>query len=298
MFGDTFRGGGPIRQLVRGLFGQGIAPVQKIAMAVAAVAGFLVLTRVFSVGWALVRLHGFTLRRSGDDLRIDFGLFTRVAATIPLRRIQRVTILEGPLHRPFRRMSVHVDTAGGEQGADVQLQRQWLAPVIARDAVTELLREILPSVPMDAIAWRPVDPRGVRRARRAWLVLNGIVCVLTVAFLEWATVILFGVLLGIGELNARKGVRALGWSISDSGVFFRSGWLWRRRTVAPFPKVQAVSVHETPFDRRLGMASVKVDTAGRGEQGHQISVPYLARTTADAIAADVAAQAARTTFRW
>jgi putative membrane protein len=106
------------------------------------------------------------------------------------------------------------------------------------------------------------------------------------------------ILLGIGELNARKGVRALGWSVTDSGVFFRSGWLWRRRTVAPFPKVQAVSVRESPFDRRFRMASVSVDTAGRDEQGHRITVPYLARTTADAIAADVAAQAARTTFRW
>ena len=144
-------------------------------MTLAAFAALMIVTRVFSVGWALVRLYGFTLRRKGNDLRADFGLLTRVAATIPIRRIQSVTIHEGPLHRLFRRVSVHVDTAGGEQDESVKLQREWLAPVIRRDEVPRLLRDVLPSIAITNIDWQPVDPRGVRRARVSWIVLATLV---------------------------------------------------------------------------------------------------------------------------
>ena len=58
---------------------------------------FLLLTRIFSVTWALIRLHDFRLTQQGDDLRAEYGLLTRVAATIPRRRIQTITIRESLL---------------------------------------------------------------------------------------------------------------------------------------------------------------------------------------------------------
>jgi putative membrane protein len=298
VFGDAVQGSGVLRQLALALVGQGVPPLGRLLRALGAFAAILIVTRVFSMGWALVRLHGFTLRKVGDDLRTDFGLLTRVAATIPLRRVQSVTVYEGPLHRLFDRVSVHVDTAGGESGEDVQLQRQWLAPVIARARADGLVREIFPAVALDAVEWQPVDRRGVRRARVAWLVLAGAVAGLLVAALRWWTPVVFVALALAGELDARRSVRALGWSVTEDGVFFRSGWLWRRQTIAPFSKVQAVAVRESPFDRRFAMARVEVDTAGTSRERHQIDVPYLPRPAADALAAHVAARASRTTFRW
>jgi putative membrane protein len=296
--GGPVAGGGVARQLVRAMFGQGMAPLRKIAMTVAAFAALVAVTRVFSVGWALVRLHGFTLRKVGDDLRADFGLLTRVAATIPIRRIQSVTIYEGPIHRLFERVSVHVDTAGGESDESVQLQRQWLAPVVRRAGLAALLRDVLPSIDVPAAEWQPVDPRGVRRARFSWIVLAAVTSLALVLLLGRWTPAVFVLLMTLGEIDSRRSVRALQWSVTDSGVFFRSGWLWRRQTMSPFSKIQAVSVHESPFDRRLGMATLAVDTAGSGRNGHHIHVPYLPRHTADVIAAQLAAQAARTAFRW
>lgn len=298
VFGDAVQGSGVVRQLALALVGQGVPPLGKLLRTLGAFAGFLIVTRVFSMGWALVRLHAFTLRRVGDDLRADFGLLTRVAATIPLRRVQSVTVYEGPLHRLFDRVSVHVDTAGGESGEDVQLQRQWLAPVIARARAADLVREIFPAVALDAVQWQPVDRRGIRRARVGWLVLAGGAAGLLVAALRWWTPAVFVALALVGELDARRSVRALGWSVSENAVFFRSGWLWRRQTIAPFAKVQAVAVRDSPFDRRFAMARVAVDTAGTSQERHQIEVPYLPRPTADVLAAEVAERASRTAFRW
>jgi uncharacterized membrane protein YdbT with pleckstrin-like domain len=170
--------------------------------------------------------------------------------------------------------------------------------VIAQGDVTGLLREVLPSVDTAGVDWQPVDPRGVRRARFSWIVLSTVASLMLTLLLGWWTPVVFLLLMTLGEIDSRKSVRAMGWAVTDSGVFFRSGWVWRRQTIAPFSKVQAVSVHESPFDRRLRMASLAVDTAGTSADGHRIAVPYLTRQIADGLAAQLAAQAARTTFRW
>jgi putative membrane protein len=298
LFGDDVAGRGIVRQMAAALVGQGTPPLRTIALTLGAAIAILVVTRLFSVGWALVRLHGFTLRQSGGDLRATFGLVTRVTATIPIRRIQSVTIHEGPWHRMFGRVSVRVETAGGG-GADesVKLQRQWLAPVVPHERLAELLQHVLPSVEQ-GVEWRAVEARGVRRARVSWLVLATFLSVWLVLLLRWWTPVLFAAVALIGEVDARRSVRAMRWGTNATGVFFRSGWISRRQTVAPFSKVQAVSVRESPFDRRYSMAAVRVDTAGSSSGDHQIYVPYLGRETARALAVEVASHAARTEFRW
>jgi membrane protein YdbS with pleckstrin-like domain len=50
--------------------------------------------------------------------------------------------------------------------------------------------------------------------------------------------------------------------------------------VARRSRIQAVPKHESPFDRRTGMARVRVDTAGATDFSHRVDVPYLARDTA------------------
>ena len=86
------------------------------------------------------------------------------------------------------------------------------------------------------------------------------------------------------------------WAATEDVIAFRSGWLWRQVTVAPVVKVQAVTCHESPFDRRNAMASVQVDTAGG--RLLQISIPYLSRETARALYEQLSSQAAQTAFRW
>ena len=116
----------PSPDLARGEFP---SPIRIVALVVG-VAGLLVLVRVLSLIWSFVRLHEFRLSRVGDDLRTEYGLLTRVTATIPLRRIQTLTIRESPLQRLVERMTVRVDTAGGpgarpEAGAPGSRASRW-----------------------------------------------------------------------------------------------------------------------------------------------------------------------------
>ena len=130
---------------------------------------FLLLTRVFSVIWALIRLHGFRLTQQGDDLRAEYGLLTRVAATIPRRRIQTITIRESIWHRMCGRAAVRVATAGGkdEQRERVAEQREWLAPIVLRDRVPDLLDRLLPRVDLRAIELETRAPSRVPPGARA-----------------------------------------------------------------------------------------------------------------------------------
>lgn len=287
-----------VRQVIRALLGGSVPSLGRIAVLVLAFAAFVFVIRLLSMCWSLIRLWGFRLHRAGDDLGTEFGLFTRVMATIPLRRIQTVTVRESPLHRVFKTASIRVDSAGGDGGTGSATRRESLAPIIRRADLPRVLAEVLPDVDVAGATWRPVDPRGFWRALKGSLVL--VVC-LTLPFillLRWWTFAWAAVLVAWAVVHARLYVKHLGWGVGDQAVLFRSGWLWRELSVARFNKIQAVTLRESPFDRRARMASVAVDTAGAADASHRVAIPYLARSTADELHHRLSDEAARTAFRW
>ncbi len=290
------------RDVMVALFGDGGVPWSRITLALVGLAALLVLVRLVSMGWALVRLYGFRLMLEGEDLRTEYGLLTRVTATIPLRRIQTVTVHEGPFHRLFGRASVKVQTAGGggEWGEEdkEKTQREWLAPILRRDALPALLREMLPGLDLTGVDWRPVHPRAFRRELKASMLFSSLFAVPFVVYWKWWGLASLPVLLVLAAIGARLHVKHLGWATTDRAVFFRTGWAWRQVSVAPFVKIQAVAIHESPFDRRAAMARVRVDTAGGGEGSHRVDIPYLSRETARDLYDLLATQAAQTAFRW
>jgi membrane protein YdbS with pleckstrin-like domain len=90
----------------------------------------------------------------------------------------------------------------------------------------------------------------------------------------------------------------MAWSSTEDVVMFKSGWLNRHWTIARVNKVQSVSTHESPLDRRAAMARLRVDTAGAGEFAHRVDIPFLGRDVAEGLRRRLAAQAAETDFRW
>ena len=157
---------GMIRDTVRTVAAGRFPPPGRIALIIVAIMALLLFVRVLSMIWSAMRLYEFRLSRVGEDLRTEYGLLTRVTATIPLRRVQTMTIREAPLQRLVERMSVRVETAGGHAapGNTSKQPREWLAPIIRRAAVPALVREVLPGIELDALDWQPLHPRAFRRA--------------------------------------------------------------------------------------------------------------------------------------
>lgn len=289
---------GLVRQLVRSAIAHGGASLLLLAQTIAAFIVLLLVLRILSMAWAFVRLHGFTLARAGEDLRVDYGLLTRISATIPLQRIQTLTVSDSPLHRLFGRVSVHVDTAGGTGGEAQPTRREPVAPLIRVRDLDMLLRQLLPTVPLAQVVWQQPHPRAFRRAVFQSAVVALVLSLLLGFLLRWWAIASWVALMAWAWVYAGRYVAHLGWGCSGDAIAFRSGWLWRHVTVARFSKIQAVTRHESPFDRRLGMATVKVDTAGAARAEHSVDIPFLGAETATTLASTLYAQAAQTAFRW
>ncbi len=288
---------GVFREVLAFVTGSAPLPVGRLFLALGGVAGFLVLVRLISMGWAFVRLYDFRLTRQDQGLRITYGLLTRVTATIPLGRVQTLTVHQGWLHRWFHRASIRVETAGGKAGAAVR-DREWVAPLIRVEHVAGLVSAIVPEVALGAVEWQAVHPRAFRRAvKRALAVVAFFSAIAVLALGPRALILVLPVVVWT-IVSTRQHVKHLGWSATDDMVAFRSGWLRRSETVIRVNRIQAVTAHESPLDRRARMARVRVDTAGAGERSHRVDIPYLAEDVARALAGRLAGLAARTAFRW
>lgn len=87
-----------------------LVPGDAVELVLAAV-GLLGLAWLLSIAGAIVAFAGFTATREGDRVLIRRGLFARREASVPLARVQAVTVLEGVLRQPFGLATLRVETA-------------------------------------------------------------------------------------------------------------------------------------------------------------------------------------------
>ncbi|MDQ3068179.1 MAG: PH domain-containing protein [Acidobacteriota bacterium] len=288
--------GGPIYRGINALYDGGVPDAGQLLVGVVLFVLIMILLRLASMLHTMQMFHGFRLLLSGGELRLSFGLLTRIKATIPLGRIQTITIRENALHRLFGVSSVRAATAGGH--GMVPAGSRYLAPIIPRADVAALVRVLMPGADIDTIAWQPAHPRAFRRllARHAGTALIVSSASLWIAG-AWSALIL-AVLLAAAFAHARLQARHMGHSLAGGIFAFRSGWYMRQTTITPLRKVQAVAVSESPFDRRHGMAGLAVDTASAAAAPHRLRVPYLGRDDAHALHHVIAAGAMQSTLSW
>jgi putative membrane protein len=287
-FGDSF-GRDEIRRGVK-LATSAIPSLGKLVLGVVAA---IVLFRLLSIAWAAVKLYGFTLIRDGEILRSRYGLVTRYAAAIPRHRVQMLTIIETPILRLTRRAAVMVQTAARFEAEQGRVGAQWVAPVIERRRLTALVNEVLPGIDPDTLPWRTVHANAWRREWRGGLFVTGLVTLGLVWPLRWWALgaLVFGIVWS--WFAARGSARRYAYAVTEDAVAFRSGWINHRLSIARMARVQSVKLDESFLDRRWGMASVGVDTAGSGGATHRVQVPYLSRAVADAVFSQVREGAAR-----
>lgn len=257
--------------------------IPSIGMFVLEVLAVIVLFRLLSIAWAAVKLHGFTLVRDGGILRSRYGLVTRYSAAIPRHRVQMVTVIETPILRWTGRAAVKVQTAARFQTEQGRVGAEWLAPVIARRKLRALVEEVFPGIDPDALPWRPVHPSAWQREWRGGLVVTALVALALAGPFGWWALAVVG---GGGMwawFSARGQARRFAYALTPDAIAFRSGWINHRLSVVRLARVQSVKLSESFLDRRWGMATVAVDTAGSSGAAHKVAVPYLARDEASGV---------------
>jgi putative membrane protein len=289
--------GASVRGLAeRWLGGTDVPVAQGVLYAAAALLVILLFIRLLSTIWAVVRLYDFRLDRVGDELHTEYGLFTRVSATIPLRRVQTVIIRDGLLHRLLGRHEVLVETAGGaivEAGAR---QREPIAPILRAEQLPALLVQLQPGLDTRDVAWKPVHRRAFgRMLRGALLWPAGLSAAAYFLVQTWAIAVL-AVLVTYAILHAVLRARYLAWDLTRDSIVVRDGALARTTRITRFSRVQVIAIVRNPFDLRTGMSTVRADTAGA--RGSGVAVPYLPEETATAVHAELVARTEATAFTW
>ena len=228
-----------IRPLVSAFEQAGLAAAALMAAGLIVV--FMISLRIFSIAWALVKLYGFTLTRNDGDLTATCGLFTRVSTAIPARRIQVLTVREGPLHRLLGRVEVRADIVGGSAD-EASAAHERLAPLLMVDRTGPFLAEVQTGLDLSQVPWQGVHPGAAARIFRKLALVVSLASLVLAINLGWAMLALIPLSLPLLRVVARGRARWLGWWVDDRGIFFRSGWLWRRTSAARHDKVQSVGL--------------------------------------------------------
>ncbi len=269
----------------------GLGTALQIVLALLVVLSALIAVRILSMVLALVTLHDFTLTRHDGDLRVRYGLLTRVALTLRTRRIQAVHQSESPLHRLFGRVSLNVDLAGdsggdAEQRNPQRMKVRWLAPVCHTAAAPALIASALPVFDFAASPdWQPLAPGALSRIfRRSALLALLIVAGPSWWFLRGDAVFSLPVVMALAWMHAHLYVKYTRWALERDVLLFQSGWLTRRLTIVPRDRVQSLNVSTSPFDRRRRMASLSVDIAGGRARAAGVYIRYLPAEVAQKLA--------------
>ena len=247
----------------------------------AAVITVLLLIRLLGIGWFILRFFGYRLTQQGKDFKISCGLFTKVSATVPVRRIQFISIHRSLLMRWLGMASIRIETAGGagksSENATTSVSKRWFIPVVPESKIAELMSIIRPELEWteNSFDWKPLAPRAASRFVRISIVMSTVLMVIGYALSQpwgWVPGLVLSPLLiwySIKKSRSTKYTR-----IGD-GVIFRSGVFTRKTSITFFEKVQGASISQSPFDRRWGMRTLTVDTAAAGPANHTISVRFL-----------------------
>ena len=162
-----------------------------------------------------------------------------------------------------------------------------------------------PPLPLDArlpdgappTGWQPLPRRGaLLHAAGAGFALaiplgmDGGMAVSTLLDLPRIPVIAAAALCGLA-LGASFGLlrhRRIGWKLDAQGFATRRGGLWRSETLVPVSRVQHLDLERGPIERRLGLVTLVVHTAGTRMAA--VRLPLLALDDAEALRAHLALQ--------
>ena len=169
--------------------------------------------------------YGTTVVAAQDGIRLRSGLVQRTAETIRPGRIQAVRLVEPLIWRAFGWCRLEVDVAGARQRREDRAEGQRLRALIPVGSRAEA------GLLLAELLSGPPLPSQPAPARARW--------------------------------KAPLSYHFLSWNGDDRYVVAARGRICRETTWVPLEKVQSVRWVQGPIQRRLGLATVHLDVAGK-----------------------------------
>jgi putative membrane protein len=169
--------------------------------------------------------YGTTVTVASDGIRLRSGLIQTTAETIRPGRIQAVRLIEPVIWRAFGWCRLEVDVAGARQRRENHAEGQRLRAVIPVGSRAEADQMLA------ELLGKPPQPSLQPPAAARW--------------------------------KAPLSYHFLAWSYDERYVAAARGRVSRQTTWVPLEKVQSVRWVQGPVQRRLGLATVHLDVAGK-----------------------------------
>jgi putative membrane protein len=221
------------------------------------VAAVLLLGVVTGVLRTVARDYRFRLSRTISGFRRRRGLFTLSEVVIPLRRVQLAIIGSGWVRRRLGWYDLQFQTLS----ADAQQSgHQAAAPFARLEEIKPILREAgIEELP------EPGDYVSVSRLAILRRYLGDIIPLAAIAALVslfWPPALLALIPLGLGAGLVVMQWRRHRYALRERALYISEGILRHRLWIVPYEKAQTISVTRSPLQRRFGLATVEIDTAG------------------------------------
>ncbi|WP_395374639.1 PH domain-containing protein [Marinicella sp. W31] len=249
-----------------------------------------------SIILAFLQLFRFNLSLAQEKIHAHMGLLTNLTASIPLKRIQLVRIKSSPLHRFFRRQGITMETAGGVNEA-TGITMRWLAPLIEPKQGQQLLNTLLPAIKWSDLPWQKLEHRAWKRIFKRLLFFTLVIAV-GLSFISIWLLTVSAPLILLSYIYAKTFIRLAAYAIDEHCIAYRSGIFFRKISVVRIEKIHNFTLQASPLDRWNNMAQITVDTAGSNIAAHHVHIPFLNRTTAEALHKKLATAVTQTQFEW
>lgn len=228
------------------------------------IVGFLILILLL-LSWLIssikeiVQLGRFSVYRSGDEIKIAWGLIEKKSMSLEAHRVQAISLEEGILRLPWRLRAVKPEivgraTEGGEEAS-------VLYPLLRPEDTPEFIQSILPE-----FAWREKQKSLPQRARIRYIFRTTILFFLLSLILSLIpffqpygllTLILIPPALYYGHIRFKE----TGWAIEDNYIFIQNRLLARRTSIITYSNIQDLRLTINPLQRRKRLATLQVGVA-------------------------------------
>ena len=284
-----------LRRWIGGLVFPGIVLLMSQGFSLRTVVLFLfgiLVVATLAALWGFLSWRATTYAVTGNSFRLRQGVFQKSERTIPLDHVQSVDTVQGIIQRLFGVVEVRIESAGGgssEPDASLSALDRTAAQALRREV--EGSRQVRTEVTTGPTVLRRLSTRDllVAGATSGQIgVAFSIIAIgaqffddfLSDAFVRrlietlapnWLMVLLIlvpaGLLLAWLLAIAGTVLAYTGFTLSREGEFLyiKRGLLERREATIPLARIQAVRISEGMLRQPFGLAAVRVESAGYGE---------------------------------
>ena len=213
----------------------------------------------------ILQFYGFKLSLADGRFRYSRGLLTRSEVVVARRQIQLGLVEWGLLSGALGWCAFKVQTLGG---SDHVSGRQELAPFARASEVQPLIA--LAGLPVfDRSGLRPVSSWHNRIALIGFVAIPALILAVAALWFPLAGLLLFTLPLPLVVALLRR--RHHRYALAETSLLVSRGVLKRREWTVPYGNIQSVTLRRGPLQRRMGVTTVRIDTAG----GSGLNGPHI-----------------------